>query len=133
MYKSRQRLIVAASLSLLIAACTTAAPLPYRSMQARLQQQIEILSALDRRLDYAVDDSGRQQLLAEREKAVREANVLLHAALADRLAVNRDCRKREKFLPEGATTCNEVETVEETEARLMVKLLDYMAMGAAGK
>lgn len=133
MYESRPRPIVAASLALLMAACSTAAPLSYRSLQARMQQQIEILSALDRRLDHAVDDRGRQQLLAERERAVRKANVLLHAALADRLAVNRDCRKREKFLPEGATTCNEVETVEETEARMMVKLLDYMAMDAAGK
>lgn len=101
-------------------------------MQARLQQQIETLSALERRLDNAGDDRSRQLLLAEREKAVREENILLHAALAERLAVSRDCIKREKFLPESAQTCYELETVEETQARLMVMLLDYMAMGAAG-
>lgn len=126
------RLIVALSLALLMAACTAAAPVPYRSMQARLQQQMETLSALDRQLDNAGDDRSRQQLLAEREKAVREANVLLHAALAERLAVSRDCIKREKFLPESAKTCYELETVEETQARMMVMLLDYMARGAAG-
>ncbi|MES2918746.1 MAG: hypothetical protein V4729_09025 [Pseudomonadota bacterium] len=126
------RLIVALSLALLMAACTAAAPVPYRSMQARLQQQMETLSALDRQLDNAGDDRSRQQLLAEREKAVREANVLLHAALAERLAVSRDCLKREKFLPESAKTCYELETVEETQARMMVMLLDYMARGAAG-
>lgn len=132
MNNDHPRLIVALSLALLMAACTAAAPVPYRSMQARLQQQMETLSALDRQLDNAGDDRSRQQLLAEREKAVREANVLLHAALAERLAVSRDCLKREKFLPESAKTCYELETVEETQARMMVMLLDYMARGAAG-
>lgn len=132
MSKNHPRLIVAISLSLLLAACTAAAPLLYRSMQARLQQQIETLSALERRFDNARDDRSRQQLLAEREKAVRAANVLLHAALAEKLAVSRDCRKREKFLPESAKTCYELETVEETQARMMVMLLDYMAKGIAG-
>ncbi|MES2918745.1 MAG: hypothetical protein V4729_09020 [Pseudomonadota bacterium] len=127
MNRNHPGLIVAALMALLIAACTSTTP--YQSTQAKLQQQIATLSALDQKLSAGGNETQRQQLLVEREQAMRYSIALLKAAHAERLAKSRECIQREKNQPSSSTTCYELESAEETQARMTVVLLDQMAMG----
>lgn len=120
-------IIVAALMALLITACTSATP--YQSTQAKLQQQIAALSALDQKLNSAGNEAQRQQLLAEKDQMVRDSVALLKTAHAERVTKSRECIAREKNQPSSSTTCYELESAEDTQARMTVMLLDQMAMG----
>lgn len=128
MNRNLPRLIAAALMALLIAACTSATP--YQSTQAKLQQQITTLSALDKKLSASGNETHRQQLLVEKEQVIRDSVALLKAAHAERLTKSRECIEREKSKPGSSKTCYELEGAEDTQARMTVMLLDQLAMEA---
>ncbi|OES24447.1 hypothetical protein [Alteromonas macleodii] len=114
----------------LTSACTTTEK--YVSTQDQLQQQLNTLATLQRKITTANTEDERNNLLMEQQRAIQQSINTLEQIQQSKRDANIECIEREKSVPLGDETCHEVESLDDTRITMMVALMQQLLLRTQG-
>ena len=107
-------------------ACTTTEK--YVSTQDQLQQQLNTLATLQRKITTANTEDERNNLIVEQQHAIQRSINTLEQIQQSKRDANIECMGREKSVPLGDETCHEVESLDDTRITMMVALMQQLLL-----
>lgn len=111
-------------------ACTTTEK--YVSTQNQLQQQLNTLATLQRKITTAKTEDERNNLIVEQQHAIQRSINTLEQIQQSKRDANIECMEREKSVPLGDETCHEVESLDDTRITMMVALMQQLLLRTQG-